>query len=522
MLTWLKRFVMTAGVMCLSIAGGGALMWADVRLPRVLSDHMVVQRDLPIRFWGWADAGESVTVALRWSGGQATASARAEANGRWKVRLAPISRTGPIEVTISGRNTIVLRDVAVGDVWVCSGQSNMAWPVASASNGNEEVASANYPMIRLFTVANAVSDRPEEDVKGEWQATTPETVKDFSAVGYFFGRDLHQHLNVPIGLIDSSWGGTPAEAWTSQATLESDLSLQPILWQWQRVLADYPDARNRYERELKQWEQAAAEAKAQNQPEPRRPSQPRGPGHPWAPSGLFNAMIAPLTEFSIRGAIWYQGESNAQPLRAAEYNRLFSGMISDWRRAWDEGPFPFFFVQLANFLPRKPEPTDSSWAELRESQTAALGLPNTGMAVIIDIGEADDIHPRNKQDVGKRLALAARGVAFGEKIEYSGPLYRGMRIDGKQIRLYFDHAQSGLVAKDGKSLQGFAIAGSDRKFVWAEARIEGESVVVSSPKVDQPIAVRYAWADNPECNLYSKNGLPASPFRTDDWPGQYF
>src|SRR4030095_13566516 len=273
----------------------------------------------------------------------------------------------------------------------------------------------------------------------------------------------------------------------------NDLSLQPILWQWKRVLADYPGAKASYERDLAAWEKNSVEAKAPEKPEPSRPSSPRGPGHSWTPAGLFNAMIAPLTSFGIRGAIWYQGESNAQPFRAGEYRRLFSAMIEDWRRAWDQGPFPFFFVQLANFKERKTNPTDSAWAELRESQAAALGLPNTGMDVIIDIGEAGDIHPRNKQDVGHRLALAAKAVAFGKDVSFSGPLYKGMTLEGNQVRVHFAHAGAGMKAKDGGPLKGFAVAGKDRKFVWANARIEGKTVVVSSPSVGQPVAVRYGW-----------------------------
>ena len=495
-----------------------ARLHADIRLPKVLSDHMVLQQNLPLVVWGQADPGESVKVSFR----EQEAATQADATGRWRVLLAPMAAGGPFEMAVSGKNNLKLQDILVGDVWICSGQSNMEWPMSRVNNAEQEIAAANFPGIRLFSVKHEVADTPQEDLTGEWIVSTPENIKDFSAVGYFFGRELHKDLNVPVGLIDSSWGGTPAESWTSETTLQSDLSLQPIVWQWKRVLADYPGAKANYERDLAAWEKNSGEAKASGKPEPPRPSKPRGPGHSWAPAGLFNAMLAPLTSFGIRGAIWYQGESNAQPFRAGEYRRLFSAMIEDWRRAWDQGPFPFFFVQLANFQERKTKPTDSAWAELRESQTAALGLPNTGMAVTIDIGEAGDIHPRNKQDVGHRLALAAKAVAFGKEVSFSGPLYKGMTLEGNQVRVHFAHAGAGMKAKDGGALKGFAVAGKNRKFVWANARIEGKTIVVSSPGVSQPVAVRYGWADNPECNLYGGADLPASPFRTDNWPGLYF
>jgi len=299
--------------------------------------------------------------------------------------------------------------------------------------------------------------------------------------------------------------------------LEADPELRVILENWRRILERYPEAKKRYEERLRKWREEAEKAQREGRPIPRRPRPPLGPGHPWTPSGLFNGMIAPLAKFTIRGVIWYQGESNVG--RAYQYRRLFKALIKDWRRAWGIGDFPFLFVQLANFLPAKPYPAESAWAELREAQMMALSLPNTGMAVTIDIGDPNDIHPRNKQEVGRRLALIARAKVYGEKVEYSGPLYKGMRIEDGKIRIFFDHVDGGLVAKGGGERMGFAIAGPDRKFVWARAKIEGDTVVVWSPEVPNPVAVRYAWADNPICNLYNKAGLPASPFRTDDWPG---
>jgi sialate O-acetylesterase len=368
-------------------------------------------------------------------------------------------------------------------------------------------------------------------------------VPDFSAVGYYFARELYRRLKVPIGVIDSSWGATPAEAWTSRSALEADLSLQPILWNWKKILLEYPHAMDKYRKQLHDWENQAAKAKTLGEAEPHRPFPPLGSGHfntfdthydaqnQWTPSGLFNAMIAPLTPFSIRGAIWYQGETNAEPYRALEYRRLFQATISDWRRAWDQGPFPFLFVQLANFrdqesigLYGQSNSSESPWALLRESQMMALALPNTAMVVAIDIGDATDIHPKNKQEVGRRLSLQARCLAYGEAVVSSGPIYRGLMLEGDRIRVRFDNAGTGLIAKGG-TLQGITIAGRDRKFVRAEARVEGNTVVVWSAEVPHPLAVRYAWADNPVAALFNREGLPASPFRTDDWsevdPPQY-
>jgi sialate O-acetylesterase len=342
-------------------------------------------------------------------------------------------------------------------------------------------------------------------------------VPGFSAAAYFFGRYLHKELNIPVGLIHTSWGGTPAEAWTRREVLEAIEDCAPILKRYEDAVANYPNAMEEYKKKLAEWKDAAAKAKAEGTNPPRRPREPFGPGHPHTPSGLYNAMIAPLIPYGIAGAIWYQGESNAG--RAYQYRKLFKAMITNWRKDWGLGRFPFLFVQLANFMQTKPEPGDSAWAELREAQSMALELPNAGMAVIIDIGEADNIHPKNKQDVGKRLALWALADTYGKEMIKSGPIYRSMNVNGNSIVLEFKYVGGGLVAKDGEDLKGFAVAGADRKFVWADAKIVGNTIVVSSDQVTEPVAVRYAWADNPVCNLYNTEGLPASPFRTDDWPG---
>jgi sialate O-acetylesterase len=425
---------------------------------------------------------------------------------------------GPLEMTITGRdNALSIKDILVGEVWIGSGQSNMQWCVKDSNNGKDEAAAANYPSVRLFYVERKVATSPRYDCKGEWKVCTPETVPEFSAVLYFFGRDLHKELNLPVGLIHSSWGGTPAESWTSRPTLEADADLKVIPARWDDKIANYPKAKAEYDAAMKSWKEAAEQAKAAGQPEPKKPGAPQGADSPWLASGLYNAMIAPLVPYAVQGAVWYQGESNAG--RAFQYRKLFAAMIKDWRKAWGTKDFSFYFVQLANFTQTKPDPDESDWAELREAQTMALKLKKTGMAVAIDIGEAKDIHPKNKQEVGRRLALNALEKNYGRDIAFSGPMYKSMSVKGGEIVVKFTHAGDELVAKGGDALKGFAIAGADKKFVWADAKIKGKTVVVSSPGVDKPVAVRYAWANNPVCNLYNGAGLPASPFRTDTWPG---
>jgi len=503
-------------VLCvvLLLVNTGAI-FADVKLPAVIGDNMVLQRGKAAHIWGWAEPNEQIMVSTSWRtmGWGVTANK----DGRWSFEMSPPKTAGPHEMTIGDTNTVTIKNILVGEVWVCSGQSNMQWSVRQSANAEQEIAAADYPDIRLFTVQQMVAEQPQSDCVGDWQLCSPQTVPGFSAVAYCFGRELHKELNVPIGLIHTSWGGTPAEAWTSKDVLESDVDFEPILKRYSDVIAKYPEAKSKYEQKLKEWEKAVAEAKAEGEKPPRRPYPPRGPRHKNNPSGLYNAMIAPLIPYGIGGAIWYQGESNA--VRAYQYRKLFGGMIKNWRNDWGQGDFPFLFVQLANFMAVNPEPSESAWAELREAQLMTLALPKTGMAVIIDIGEANDIHPKNKQDVGKRLALWALARSYGKKLEYCGPIYKSMRVDGSKIILHFDHVGGGLVAGGDGPLKGFAIAGADRKFVWAGAKIVGDTVVVSSDKVSEQVAVRYAWADNPVCNLYNKEGLPASPFRTDDRPG---
>ncbi len=488
---------------------------ADIKLPAVISDNMVLQGNKKVSIWGWAEPGEEVMVSVSWH--RMKWAVTADKDGKWMFKMNSPKMGGPYEMTIIGKNTITLKNIMVGEVWVCSGQSNMQMSVKSSANAEQEISAANYPNIRLFTVARKVAEQPQSDCVGSWTLCSPQTVPGFSAVAYYFGRELHEELDVPIGLIHTSWGGTPAEAWTRRGILKEESDASPILERYDDAVAKYPQAKKEYEQKLIEWKKAVEKAKAEGERTPRRPGAPLGPGHPHSPAGLYNAMIAPLIPYGIGGAIWYQGESNVS--RAYQYRKLFPAMIKNWRNDWGQGKFPFLFVQLANFRAVNPQPSESDWAELREAQLMTLALPNSGMAVIIDIGEADDIHPKNKQDVGKRLALWALAKSYGKELVYSGPIYKSMKIEGDRAILYFDHVGGGFVAGPDEPLKGFAIAGADRKFVWADAKIDGDSVVVSSDEVPAPAAVRYAWADNPVCNLYNEEGLPASPFRTDDWPG---
>ncbi|MHB1033872.1 MAG: sialate O-acetylesterase [Pirellulales bacterium] len=436
---------------------------AEVKPHALFCDGMVLQRDLPVPVWGTADDGEQVTV--RFQGQEASATAK---DGKWMVRLGKLQGGGPAEMTIQGKNTIQIKDVLVGEVWLCGGQSNMEMAVVSAADAKKVIAESADAKIRLFTVPRRGSDKPESNVVGRWSPCGPDTVGGFSAVGYFFGRDLRKALDVPVGLISSNVGGTAAEQWTSREKLESIQELKGLL-----------------------------ENKASCK--------------------LYNAMIAPLAPYALRGAIWYQGESNAG--RAYQYRVLFPAMIANWRELWGQGDFAFLCVQLAPFMPIVQEPTESAWAELREAQLlTALNFPKTGMAVITDVGDEKDIHPKQKAPVGARLALAARGIAYGEKLVYSGPVYKSLKVEGDRAVLSFDSVGDGLAAK-GDTLTGFTVAGEDRKFVNAQARIDGQNVVVSSPQVAKPVAVRYGWANYPVCNLWNKDGLPATPFRTDDFPG---
>ncbi len=626
----------------------------------LFSDDMVLQRRARFPVWGWTTPGAKVTVSMEGK----SATAVADAQGKWMARLGPFEAGGPYTLTISGPQSVTLSNVLVGDVWLASGQSNMEMGITLVNNAKDEVAHADYPMIRLFTVPKVAATAPHSTVNARWLVCNPANIAaggwgGFSAAAYFFARRLHKELNIPIGLIHSSWGGTAAEGWVSASALHAmpefahavddldktwadakrppaeydkalaewwskndpgsaaspswadpslndsgwkkmrlpqywedaglpgydgvvwfrrtfnlprewegrdlQLSLGPVddidttfvngaavggLGQWDlprsyRVPASLvkPGANTIAVRVLDtgvgggiygkpeqmwiepvglsaaplslagEWSYRASVALSEIKTQP-----PRTSGNDFSvPVIRYNGMIAPLLPFAIKGAIWYQGETNVG--RGEQYKKLLPLLIRDWRARFESGDFPFLIVQLANYLERKDTPTESEWARLREAQLyVSETVPHSGLAVTIDIGEAKDIHPKDKQDVGERLALAALAVAYGRKNDAPGPVYRGMKVEGGSIRLTFDHTDGGLVAKGGDRLTGFAIAGEDRRFVWADAVIKGKDVVVSSPQVMKPVAVRYGWADNPACNLYNKAGLPASPFRTDDFP----
>ncbi|MEX1049756.1 MAG: sialate O-acetylesterase [Akkermansiaceae bacterium] len=487
----------------------------------------VLQRDREVPVWGTARDGEKVTVELNDQKVITTA-----AGGKWSVKLKPQAAGGPFTLKISGDNVVTIENVLVGEVWVCSGQSNMQFPLGGATSGAREIPKANYPKIRLFSVPRKTAVKPVTEAEGTWAECTPETARHFSAVAYFFGRDLHQKLGVPIGLIHSSWGGTPAQAWTSIEGLRKDPVLEGYVsaaakneQSFPAAAAAYPAQAAAYEKKLKaweaiagpdyeqkltQWRQACAAAKKDGKPMPKLgvPLKPKPPvpaeGSSQTPTVVFNGMIAPIIPYGIKGAIWYQGEGNAGNGR--QYRTLFPTLIADWREKWKQGDFPFLFVQLAPFNKQPPE--------IREAQLLTLTRsPNTAMAVTTDVGDLTDIHPKRKEPVGQRLALAARAVAYGENIEFSGPIYQSMRVGSGKAILKFTHTGTGLVAKDGP-LKDFTIAGADKQFVPAQAEIRGSEIVVSSDKVAAPVAVRYAWGTF-EGNLFNAEKLPASPFRTD-------
>ncbi len=496
----------------------GAPVAAEVRLPSLFAPHMVVQRELEVPVWGWAEPGEKVAATLA---GQ-TRETTADAEGKWMVRFEPIAGAGPHRLKVEGSNTIEVTDILVGEVWLASGQSNMAWTVSRSQNAAEEIAAGNHPKIRMFTAARTPAETPRDDVAGAWQVCSPETVGNFSATAYFFGRELHRELDVPVGLIHSSWGGTPVQAWTSGERQQEQAELKPLLDDWARQVREWTaeQAEERFQQAMKAWEDRVAQLKAAGRTDlPRRPQRVPNPAlSNHRPGNLFNGMIAPLAPYGMRGAIWYQGESNAGRYDASLYGMQLALMIADWRARWGQGEFPFLYVQLPNFRKPQEQPVETTgWVIVQEQMLQTLKVPGTGMAVTIDIGEAGDIHPQNKQDVGRRLAYWALAKVYGQDGVACGPLYQSMSRAGGKIAVKFDHVGTGL-GVHGEKLDGFAIAGPDREFVWAEAEVTGpDTVVVSSAGVAEPAAVRYAWAENPRGNLVNSAGLPASPFRTDAW-----
>jgi sialate O-acetylesterase len=505
-----RLLVLTRHLCILLAAGWISLVQAEVRMPGLFSDHMVLQQRKPILVWGWADPDERVTVTLD----RATRSAMPGAGGRWEVRL-PGRRagSGPSTLVVEGRNRIELRDVLIGEVWVCSGQSNMEWPMHRAFDPEADIADSAHPQIRLFTVPKLKAIDPVDDVKAAWQLCEPGQVRNFSAVAYYFGRELQSALKVPVGLIHTSWGGSPAEAWMRWSVLAAHPDYQASMIQ------PWPERERRYRDDLAAWEKETEALKQKGE------TQKRGrPQLGWRPAELYNGMIAPLIPYGIAGAIWYQGESNAG--RAHQYRHLFPNLIQNWRNDWGQDDFPFLAVQLAPWdknRNRSPEeiaalPTDSDWAELREAQLmAAQTMKKVGLAVITDYGDKDDIHPAQKRPVGERLALLARDLAYDHRVVASGPVFKKMSVKKGQAILSFDHAGSGLEARGGR-LRGFSMSGEDGQFYWAQAEIDGKRVVVSHPLISEPVSVRYGWADYPIVNLFNREGLPASPFRTDSLP----
>ena len=480
---------------------------ANVRLPALFTDNMVLQRDIAAPIWGWADDGEQITIEI--NGKKVTTVAK---DGKFKTKLPKLKASAmPTTLKVSGKNDITINNVLVGEVWIASGQSNMEFPLKASYQSEADVKAAANPNIRLFTAPKNKQLQPVDDVKSSWQECNPDTVPNFSAVAYYFGRDLQKALNVPVGLIHTSWGGSPAEVWMSEEVLHRNPEYKrDVLDKFETDQANYKTALAAFEKEK------AAAAKENKEFKKAAPGAPF-----WRPTELYNGMVAPLIPYAIKGAIWYQGESNAG--RHKQYRTLFPDMIKNWRKDWGEGDFTFLAVQLAPWDKSKrrsleeitKEPVDSDWPALREAQVyTGKVVPKYGLAVITDVGDKDDIHPTKKQPVGARLALLAEKIAYGKKVVANGPTFKSMHVKGNEAILSFDDVDGGLEPANGE-LTGFAIAGEDNKFVWAKARIEGNKVVVSSPSVTKPTTVRYGWADFPVVNLSNKAGLPASPFRTD-------
>lgn len=483
--------------------------YADVSLPNIFSDHMVLQQGQENKIWGKAAAGEKVSISIH----DKNVSVQADQQGNWSAKIPslPMSST-PSKLTVKGANTIEINDVLVGEVWICSGQSNMQWSVAQSNDPDLEKLASNYPNIRMINFPQIGSQQPiwsHDDRK--WMVSGPTTVERFSAVGYFFARQIHQTTGVPIGMINNAWGGSAAEAWVNRDLMKANGRFDALLKRW-----------------ITQEERfATLSAKTDLTPEEKTELNGRAPGQGLTgtmrgnsrPGNIYNGVLKSHLGYGIRGAIWYQGESNAG--RAYQYRDLFPFMIQNWRSEWGQGDFPFYWVQLADYTAEKSEPGDSDWAELREAQTMTMDkLSNTGQAVIVDIGEGKDIHPKNKVDVGRRLARWALAKQYGIDIDYQSPRYQSMEKGAGAITLKFANANKGWRPFDVPEPKGFTIAGEDKKFYHAKAEIlKDNSIKVSAPEVPNPVAVRYAWANNPICNVFSNNGLPLTPFRTDDWPG---
>lgn len=494
-----------------------ASLQAELKLPAIIGSHMVLQQNQANPIWGWDTPGTGVTVAFA---GQSK-SAVAGPDGRWTVKLdaVPANATPQSIQIAAGSTKVTLEDVLVGEVWMCSGQSNMGFQLNSDWNGDLEAMASKLPNLRLIKVPQVGTQELQNDFKGEWKASTRETAQGFSALGFLFGRYIHQIVDVPVGLIDNAWGGSAAEAWVRRSSLEKDPRFATLLENTLKTEAQKtaPQAKSEYEEALLKHKVAAEAAKAAGKTPPRPPQSPEA----WLsgnarPGNIFNGIVNPTLGYGIKGVIWYQGESNAS--RAWEYGQLFPFMVEQWRKEWKQGDFPFYWVQLADFMKEEPTPVDSTWAELRESQTKTMSLPNTGQAVITDLGEGRDIHPKNKHDVAARLVRWALAKDYGIKIPYRSPEFKSLSLNKNKATVTIDCFGSALRPFDVQEAIGFALCGEDKVWHYAKGTVVGDDKVeLSSENVPNPIAVRYAWANNPVCNLASKEGLPLTPFRTDDF-----
>ncbi|MEI6950319.1 sialate O-acetylesterase [Paraflavisolibacter sp. H34] len=485
---------------------------AQVKLPSLIADHMVLQQKSNAALWGWAQPGEKVTITTSWNRQSTTATA--DATGKWTASVPTAKAGGPYTITFRASNELTVSDVLLGEVWLASGQSNMEFFVTKTASSSytgvpdyqQEIKEANFPLIRQIDVPNKVADTPQQNFTGTWKVCSPQTADTFSAVAYFFARKVHRETGYPVGIINATWGGTPAEAWTKRSVLQGDKDFQTILDRYDENVKKYPEANAAYRQALENWRADTSRSKG------AQPRPPVGPNHNNSPAKLYNGMIAPLQPYSLKGVIWYQGENNAE--RAYQYRRLFPAMIRNWRDDFKNAKLPFYFVQISPHRSQNPE--------IREAQLMTYrSVPYTGMAVTTDNGDSLDIHPRNKKLVGERLSLWALKNEYGKKDRIvSGPLYKSLKIEGNKALIEFDFTGGGLVAQGGGDLNEFTIAGADQNFVPAQAVIEGNKVVVWSEAVAAPVAVRFAWRNVPKPNLFNKAGLPASPFRTDSWKGQ--
>ncbi|TLD71281.1 sialate O-acetylesterase [Phragmitibacter flavus] len=491
---------------------------AELKLPAIIGDNMVLQQKQADPIWGWDAPNTKIKVSFSGQVKETTA----DKDGRWQVSLDPMNANAtPQTMTVEGSSKRELKNILIGEVWMCSGQSNMGWTVSASWDSDLEIATAKHPNIRLIKVPLVGTQEIQEDFKGQWEPCSPANVGSFSAVGFFFGRTLHQYLDVPIGLINNAWGGSAAEAWVRRDILDADPRFKDTMARWKQTEAtyDFEKVKAAHAVQHAKWKTAAEEAKKAGKPVPQAPRPPQnqltGQGRP---GNIYAGMLHSHIQYGIKGVIWYQGESNSG--RAKEYRDLFPFMIEFWRKEAKQGNFPFYWVQLADFKAEKAEPGDSDWAELREAQTLTQKLPNTGQAVIIDLGEANDIHPKNKRDVADRLVRLALAKDYGAKIPYRSPEFKSVEVNGNKAIVSIDTFGSKLRTVDVSEVKGFAICGEDQKWQWAQAKLlpNGTQIEVTHPSILKPVAVRYAWADNPICNVFSVDGLPLTPFRSDDFP----